>query len=53
MDAPVAVIEAIAWHPARALLYALWLASLAWFGWAMLRGPGRAAASAAPIPEAG
>ncbi|HUG02487.1 MAG TPA: Nramp family divalent metal transporter [Longimicrobiales bacterium] len=34
--APAAVIESIAYHPARAGFYGLWLLSLVWFGWAIL-----------------
>ncbi len=52
IGAPAAVIESIAYHPARALLYGLWLASLAWFGWTMLGATPRPAPPApAPGPR--
>ena len=31
-----AALEAVTWHPVRGGMYALWIASLLWFGW-MLR----------------
>jgi hypothetical protein len=34
---PQAVIEALVWHPARGVLYAVWLVSLAWFAWILFR----------------
>lgn len=37
MGAAQPVIETISWHPARALFYAAWLASVLWFSWALLR----------------
>jgi hypothetical protein len=31
------ITESLSWHPARAILYGIWLASLLWFAWATLR----------------
>ena len=40
LGAPVETIETIAFHPARLVLYGVWLLTLAWFAWATLgRGP--------------
>lgn len=36
LGADTAVTESLAWHPVRVTLYALWLGSLVWFGWATL-----------------
>ena len=45
MGAPATVLETIAMHPVRVVCYALWLATILWFGWRML-GPRPAAAAA-------
>lgn len=50
-DAAGPVREAIAWHPLRALCYALWLGSLAWFVLKLAQGrraPGESAPAARP-----
>jgi hypothetical protein len=41
IGAPASTVASIAAHPVRITYYALWLGSLAWFGWMVLRRPGR------------
>ncbi len=50
IGAPQATVETIAFHPVRAAIYVFWLATLAWFAWAMLR-PG-AGPRPRPAPRA-
>jgi hypothetical protein len=40
MGEAAVVAESISWHPVRAVLYGLWVLSLAWFAWRLLV-PGR------------
>ncbi len=35
MAAPQELIEALVWHPVRGVFYAVWIMSLAWFGWVL------------------
>jgi hypothetical protein len=40
IGAPAPVIESVAPHPVRVVLYGMWIVSLLWFGWRIL-GPRR------------
>ncbi len=37
LNVPAAVSQSLAWHPVRGLLYAVWIASIAWFTWILAR----------------
>ncbi|MGH7483629.1 MAG: Nramp family divalent metal transporter, partial [Longimicrobiales bacterium] len=41
VGAPAATVVTITAHPVRIGFYAAWIASLLWFGWVVLRRPGR------------
>ncbi len=41
LGASPAVVESVSLHPVRAVLYGLWLASIAWFAWQILGPPSR------------